>query len=133
MQLKKIQDKCGSKHTLGDPINYRNLNSFSKIAELKHTLMHKCTNFSASRLLNRLKKSTRSGSTRYHDALPYKISSDCTSLDIDGLKHSVFAESLNVSQVRDSGTQIHTIQYYIAEIYPVSRHWWGLYAILLLC
>ena len=30
---------CGSKHTLGDPINYRILNSSSNVAELKHILM----------------------------------------------------------------------------------------------
>ena len=28
---------------------------------------------------------------------------------------SVFAENFNLSQVKDSGTQIHTLQYYIAE------------------
>ena len=47
--------------------------------------------------------------------------------------HSVFAESLSLSQVKDSGTQIHTILYYIAEIYPVLIHWWGVYAVSLLC
>ena len=36
--------------------------------------------------------------------------------------HSVFAESLNLPQVKDSGTQIHTIHYYIAEIYSVLLH-----------
>ena len=29
--------------------------------------------------------------------------------------HSVFAENFNLSQVKDSGTQIHTLRYYIAE------------------
>ena len=29
--------------------------------------------------------------------------------------HSVFAENFNLSQVKDSGTQIHTLPYYIAE------------------
>ena len=29
--------------------------------------------------------------------------------------HSVFAENFNLSQVKDSGTQIHTLHYYIAE------------------
>ena len=29
--------------------------------------------------------------------------------------HSVFADRLNLSQVKDWGTQIHKIQYYIAE------------------
>ena len=46
--------------------------------------------------------------------------------------HSVFAESLSLSQVDDSGTQIPTIHYYIAEIYPVLLHWWGVYAVLFL-
>ena len=36
----EFQDMCGSKHTLGGPKNYRTLNSTSKIAEFKHTLMH---------------------------------------------------------------------------------------------
>ena len=47
--------------------------------------------------------------------------------------HPVFAESLSLSQVKDSGTQIHTTPYYIAETYPVLLHWWGVYAVLLLC
>ena len=47
--------------------------------------------------------------------------------------HSVFAESLSLSQVKDSGTQIDTIHYYIAEIYPVLIHWRVVYAVLLLC
>ena len=33
----------------------------------------------------------------------------------DELMHSVFAENFNLSQVKDSGTQIHTLHYYIAE------------------
>ena len=38
-----------------------------------------CTTFSASRLFRRFSMSARSGSTRYHNALPNKISSDWTS------------------------------------------------------
>ena len=45
---------------------------------------------------------------------------------------SVIAENLNLSQVKELGTQIQTIYYYIAKILPVLKHWWGLYAILLL-
>ena len=124
---------CGSKRTLGDPIKYRTQNSPSKLAELKHTLMHKCTYFSASRLVHRLLVSPRSGTTRYHNALPNKISSDLTSYYLDGLMHSVFAESLNLSWSKDLDTEIHTIQLYIAEKYPVLIHCWGVYTILLLC
>ena len=29
--------------------------------------------------------------------------------------HSVFAENFNLSHVKDSGTQIYTLNYYIAE------------------
>ena len=29
--------------------------------------------------------------------------------------HSPFAENFNLSQVKDSGTQIHTLQFYNAE------------------
>ena len=52
--LSKIdfQGFCGSKLTVGGPINYRTLNPFSKIAELKHNVMHKCSTFSASRLFH---------------------------------------------------------------------------------
>ena len=110
--------------------------------EIKHTLMHKCTTVSASRLFHRFLKSARSGSTRNHNALLNKISSDGTSKYRDGLMHSVFADSLNLSQVKDSGAQIHTTHYYIAEIYPVWIHWWEctlfyyfaeVYATFLLC
>ena len=47
--------------------------------------------------------------------------------------HSVFAESLDLSQVNNSVTQIHNKHYYIAETLPVLKHWWGVYAVLLLC
>ena len=77
-----------------------------KTAKLKHTLMYKCTTFSASTLFHQFFLSARSGSIRYHNALPNKTSSDCTSYYLDGLMHSVFAESLNLSEVKDSGTQI---------------------------
>ena len=123
----------GSKQTLGGLINYPTPNSSSKIAELKHTLMHKCTTFSASRLFHRFLMSARSGSTRYDTALPNKINSNLTSYYNDGFMHSVCAENLNLSQVKDSDIHFLTIQYYIAEIYPVSLHWWGVYAILVLC
>ena len=124
---------CGSKQTLGGPINYRTQNSSSETAESKHFLMHRCTSFPASRLFQRFSMSARSGSLRYHNALSNTISSDRTSKYIDGLMHSVFAEYLNSSRGKDTSTQIHTIQYYIAEMYPVLIHWWGVYAILLLC
>ena len=57
--------------------------------------------------------------------------------------HWVFAENLNMSQVKDSGTQNHTIQYYIAEKKTLSQDIGGdctlsfyfaeVYAALLLC
>ena len=74
-----FQDMYRSKHTLGGPINYRTMNSSSKIAELKHNLMHKCTTFLASRLFHRFSMSALSGSTPYHNALSNKISSERTS------------------------------------------------------
>ena len=70
-----FQDMYRSKHTLGGPINYRTMNSSSKIAELKHNLMHKCTTFLASRLFHCFSMSALSGSTPYHIALSNKISS----------------------------------------------------------
>ena len=44
--------------------------------------------------------------------------------------HSAYAESVNLSQVKHSGTQFYNIHSYIAELYPVLLHWWGVYAIL---
>ena len=55
----EVQDLCGSRHTLGGPINYPTLYSSSKNAELKPTLMHKCTTFSVSRLFHRFLLSAR--------------------------------------------------------------------------
>ena len=74
-----FQDMCGSKHTLGGPIDYRALNSSSKIAELKHNLRHMCTTFSASRRFRHFLLYARSGSTSYQNALSNNISSDWTS------------------------------------------------------
>ena len=124
---------CGSEHTIGGSMNYRTLNSTSKIAELKHTFMHKCTIYSTSRLFHLFLMSAPSGSTRYHNALSNTIGPHGTSHYVDGPMHSVFAENLNSSQGRGSGTQIHTIHYYTEETYPILIHWWGVYAILLLC
>ena len=124
---------CGSKHTIGGSLNYRSLNSCSKIAELKHTFMHKSTIYSTSRLFHHFLMSARSGSTRYHNALSNKSASHGTSYYIYGPMHWVFAQNLNLSQGRGSGTHIHTIHYYTEEIYPILIHWWGVYAILLFC
>ena len=121
---------CGSEHTLGGPKNYRKLNSFSKIAELKHALMRNCTTFSVSRLFYRF-FTARSGSTRFYKALPNKISSVGASKYIDFLMH--FAERLNLSQVKDSDTQIYTMRFFNVEIYPILIDWWRVHAILLLC
>ena len=74
-----FQHMCGSKRTLGGPIYYRALNSFSETAELKHILMHMCATFSASRLFQQFLLSARSGSTHYHNALLNNSSSDRTS------------------------------------------------------
>ena len=124
---------CGSKHDLGGPIHYQTLNSSSKFEQLSHTLMHKCTRFSASRRAHRFLMYARAGSTRYHNSLPHKIISYRTSYYIDGIKHPILAGSFNLSQSKESNTQIHTIPYYIAEQYLVLIHSWGVYAILLLC
>ena len=120
---------------LGGALNYLTLKSTSNIAKLKHTLIHKCLSFSASRLFHHFIMSARSGSTRYLITLSNKVSSDCKSYYIDGLMHSIYsvsAERLNLSQVKDSATQMNTIHYDIAEKNPVLKHWWGVFAILLL-
>ena len=74
-----FQDMCGSKQTLGGPINHRGPNSFSEPVELKHNLMHMYTTFSASRLFHHFLMTARSGSTHYHKTLWNNISSDRTS------------------------------------------------------
>ena len=71
------QDMCGSEHTLEGPIYYRTLNSSSKFAELKRTLVHKCISFSTFRLFQHFLMSARCGSTRYYNTLTNKISSVC--------------------------------------------------------
>ena len=123
---------CGSKSTLTGPKHYRTLNSSSKFAELKHILMHKWTT-SVLRLVHRFFLSARSGSTRYHNALPNKISSDHTSYYIDGFLHLVFAESLSLSQSKDSDAQIHTLPYCFAEKKPCPNTLVGSDASLLPC
>ena len=77
--------------------------------------------------------SAQSGSKRSHNALANKISSDRTSWYIDGLMHSVVAENFNLTQVKDSGTQIITLHYYIAENIACLNTFVGVYAIFLLC
>ena len=114
-------------------MNYQTLHSSSKIAELNHTLMHKCTIYSTSRLLHHFLMSAGSGSTICHKALSNEIGSERTSYNIDRPMHSVFAENLKLSQVTGSDTEIHTIYYYFGEIYPILIHWWGVYAILSVC
>ena len=66
--------------------------------------------------------SVRTGSTRYHNTLSNIIGSDRAFQYSHGLMHSVSAESLTLSQVNDSGAQIHTIRFYIAEVYSTSLH-----------
>ena len=114
-------------------MKYQTLNPSSKIAELKHTLVHKRTIYSTSRLFRHFSMSARSGSTRYHNALSNEISSDCTSYYIDGPMHSDFAENSKLTQVKRLDMQVHTTQYYIEELYPILSHWWRLYTVLLLC
>ena len=71
------------------PLYYRTLKSSSKNAELKNTLMHKCTTFLASRLIHRFLMVARLGSTRYHKSTSIKNSADRTPNPIDGLVHSM--------------------------------------------
>ena len=142
-------------HILGGPIYCQTLSSFSLIAELKHTLMHKSTKFPASRLFHLFWISAGSGSTRYHNTLSDKISSDRTSYYIGGLMHSmqsVFAENLNLSQALGHPYPYHTLlqsgfltwlnplvgsvrylisllrctlPYYSVEPYPTFLNCWG--------
>ena len=95
--------------------------------------MHTSTIFSTSSVFHRFLISARTGSTWYHNKLSKKSGSDCTSWNIDSLMHSVFADSLTLSRDHGSCTQIHTISFYLAEVYPGWIHWWGVYAILLIC
>ena len=85
--------------------------------------MHKCTIYSTSGLFRHFLIPPRSGSTRYHNALSNEISSDRTSFYVDGPKHSVFTENLNLSQLKGSSTQIHIIHYYIEEMNSILIPW----------
>ena len=73
------------------------------------------------------------GSVCYHITLWKKIGSDSTFWNIEGLVQSVFAKSPNITKFNHSDTQMQTLYYYITEVYPVLKHWWVVYAILLLC
>ena len=66
------------------------------------------------------RKVEAAGSTRFHNTLWKKIGSDCTSKYIDGLIHSVFAKTPNVSQFYDLDIQIQTMYYYITEVYRLN-------------
>ena len=70
------------KRYLSFPINYQTLNSLSKIAELKHGLMHKWTTFSVSSLFHCFLMSARSGSIRQYNISSNTISRDRTSKHI---------------------------------------------------
>ena len=59
--------------------------------------------------------SAQSGFTHSHNALANKINSERILQYIDGVMHSIFAGNFDLSQVKNSGAQIHTLQYYIAE------------------
>ena len=115
------------------PMTSRTHNSYSFIAELKHNLMNKCTTVSDSKLFRCFLVPAWADSTRYHNTLSNIIGSVRRSQYIYGFMHLVFAENLSLSQANDLGPQIHTTQYYIAELYPVLKRWWGVYAILIVC
>ena len=73
------------------------------------------------------------GSTRYHITLWNKVGSGRTPWYIDGLIHSVSGGSPTLSHFDDSNTPMQTLYYCITEAYPVLKHWWVVYAIILLC
>ena len=83
----EFRDKCGSEHTLGGPKYYRTLNSSLIISELLWLVSLHPSQF--LKLFHHFLLSARSGSTRYHNTLSNKISSDCISKNIDGLMHSM--------------------------------------------
>ena len=107
------------KRYLSFPINYQTLNSLSKIAELKHGLMHKWTTFWVSSLFHCFLMSARSGSIRQYNISSNTISRDRTSKHIPVvyiLCTPFLPKNPNLSQVKNSSTQIYTLHYYIAEI-----------------
>ena len=113
-------------------INYRTLNSSSKIAELINGLILKYTTFSASSLFHRFLLSARSGSKCYYINCRTQSARIAHHNTITVL-YTLCTPFLPKAQTYlNSGTQIHTMHYYIAGIYPVLMHWWGVYAILLL-
>ena len=56
----------------------------------------------------------------FHNTLWNKIGSDRTSWYIDGIIHSVFTESLTVSHLHHSDTQIQTICCFSTEVHRLS-------------
>ena len=68
------------------------------------------------------RKVEATGSTRYPKPWWNKIGWDRTFKHLDGFRHSVLAKKPFLAQFNDSDTQIHTIQNYITEVYPVLIH-----------
>ena len=65
----------------------------------------------------------RTGSIRFHKKIATKSARIVHPNTLTVLNSQFFAENLILSEVKDLGTKIHTIHYYIAEVYPVLIHW----------
>ena len=128
-----------------------------RIAEMKQILMRKCTSFSASRPIHRSLLSARTGSTRYHNFMLNKISSDCTSQNSDSVYRKpklFFSQGLGypnpyhwifycgntprlITLVRSVRYLVSLLRsalpYYSVELHPASKHCRGiLYLVTLL-
>ena len=113
--LSKIafQDMCASKHTLSVPHSSRTHNSPWKFAEIKNTLMHMTTYFSASRPKSYLTffwMHRRATYKHFQKTFPQNVGSDCTFVYIDGLMQSVLYRKSkhNASQWLRSLQPYHT-------------------------
>ena len=133
LNRKSIFNHVWRRTDLRCPLFSRTHNTSSNIADSKHTLIHKCRTNSILMYIHRLSLSALSGSTRYQNTLSNRNRSDRTSQDFDSLLHSMHSasvETLTVSQVKDSGTRIHTVYFRILKVYPALMHWCGMYAVL---
>ena len=72
------------------------------------------------------------GSWRYHNTLWKKMVRIALPNKLTASYVRFLAESPHFFN-SNSGTQLHTVNYWITEAYLVLKHWWVVYAILLLC
>ena len=105
----RISKRVWLKTNIRHPKIPQSCNSSSYTADLKHILMHKCTTFSTSRLIQRFLLSARTGSTRYQKTLSKKVARVANPNTLTFLCTRFVPIAKSFFQIKDSGTQIHTL------------------------